>query len=166
MTHDERERDRVEGEHPQVPGVRTDGRLSSVPSPPLALTVDGTNAETVLVSWSAPPDAGASGVDRYDVTVDGTKRGEAAPGTRRVAITDLAPDTTYAIGVAAVDEEGEASPPMRAEVATATRAGETAADRPRGRSTRAEPNSDRTDSTRRRGSSDGRSGSHRGRHEP
>ncbi|WP_415380359.1 fibronectin type III domain-containing protein [Halosimplex sp. TS25] len=124
MPHDDRKTARGEGEHPSASGARADEDLPHAPSPPAALTVDGANAATVAVSWSAPPDAGASGVDRYDVTVDGTKRGEAAPGTRRAAITDLAPDTTYDIGVAAVDEEGEVSPPARTEVTTATATGE------------------------------------------
>uniref|UniRef100_UPI003F49B1C7 fibronectin type III domain-containing protein n=1 Tax=Streptosporangium sp. CA-235898 TaxID=3240073 RepID=UPI003F49B1C7 len=84
------------------------------PTVPGDLGVTGTTHTTISLSWSASTDNDE--VIRYDVLVDGVRRGDSAG--LAFTIQELTPNTTYTIAVRAVDRSGNVS--ELAEVVAAT----------------------------------------------
>ena len=78
------------------------------PTMPSNLSVTGTTSSSVSVSWDASTDAD-TGVNHYEIRVDGAADHEVSAGTTSTTVTGLAASTTYSIGVAAVDGAGNAS---------------------------------------------------------
>ncbi|WP_248905171.1 cellulase family glycosylhydrolase [Halocatena marina] len=97
------------------PTVPYDEQLPPVPS---GLTVDGVTEVTVDISWSAVTDNGDAGLSHYNITLDGTKRTEAPKGTTSTTISELTADTTYTIGVSAVDRARNESSTVTAQATT------------------------------------------------
>lgn len=63
------------------------------------------------MDWSATSDAGDSGLERYDVYVDGSKNHEVAASTTSTAVSGLSSGTSYDFSVTAVDNAGNESNP-------------------------------------------------------
>ncbi|MER6830923.1 fibronectin type III domain-containing protein [Streptosporangium sp. NPDC000563] len=84
------------------------------PTVPGDLAVTGATHTTISLSWTASTDNDE--VIRYDVLVDGVRRGDAAGLT--YTIQELTPNTVYTIGVRAVDRSGNVS--TLAEVVAST----------------------------------------------
>ncbi|WP_330632934.1 endo-1,4-beta-xylanase [Halocatena halophila] len=85
------------------------GEDTTPPATPSGLSVPETTAETVTLSWEAATDTGGSGLDQYVVTVDGTTTQTVPAGTTQTTLSGLTPETTYSIGVSAVDGAGNES---------------------------------------------------------
>ncbi|WP_123537790.1 fibronectin type III domain-containing protein [Halosimplex salinum] len=134
MSHDERtdDRDGTGSDRAfDAPSRREDADLAAVPAgggpagelstavpAPTGLTVESVTEVTVTVSWSTARVASDARVDHYAVSVDGRTRAAADRGRNRAAVANLAPGTTYTIGVAAVDAAGNESRPATTEVTT------------------------------------------------
>ncbi|MFB6161907.1 MAG: fibronectin type III domain-containing protein, partial [Halococcoides sp.] len=82
---------------------------SSAPGVPTGLSVADRTHESLTVSWSGVTDTGPSGVHHYTVYLDGSARTRVAAGRTEATISNLAPDTTYEVAVAAVDTAGNES---------------------------------------------------------
>jgi len=85
------------------------GDDTTAPSAPSNLSVDATTASSIGVSWDASSDSGGSGLDSYVVSVDGSQDQTVAAGTTTATIDGLAANTSYEIGVSAVDGAGNES---------------------------------------------------------
>ena len=83
--------------------IKTD---TTDPSAPTTVTVSAVTTSTVALEWPAGTDA-ASGVDRYEVYVDGVPAGTSA--TTSTVLTGLTPNTAYALSVVTVDVAGNRS---------------------------------------------------------
>ncbi len=83
--------------------IKTD---TTDPSAPTTVTVSAVTTSTVALEWPAGTDA-ASGVDRYEVYVDGVPAGTSA--TTSTVLTGLTPNTVYALSVVTVDVAGNRS---------------------------------------------------------
>ncbi|QLH77152.1 fibronectin type III domain-containing protein [Halosimplex rubrum] len=82
---------------------------STAPSAPANLSVTGTSSSSVSVGWDAVTDSGGSGLDHYVVSLDGSEDRTVAAGTTAVTVDGLSADSSYEVGVAAVDGAGNAS---------------------------------------------------------
>jgi predicted CXXCH cytochrome family protein len=78
----------------------------SKPTTPTGLAAAPTSSTVAAASWDAASDA-VSGVHHYRITLDGAVLGNAS-GTA-LSVTDLSPETTYVVGVSAVDHAGNTS---------------------------------------------------------
>jgi endoglucanase len=81
---------------------------TSAPTLPSNLTVTDTTETSVDLDWSGASDAG-SGLDHYTIYVDGSQAQTVSAGTTQATVTGLSPNTTYDIGIRAVDGAGNAS---------------------------------------------------------
>ncbi|RRJ31805.1 cellulase family glycosylhydrolase [Halocatena pleomorpha] len=88
------------------------------PPTPSGLTVGGVTETTVDVSWSAVTDAGDAGLSHYNVYFDGEKHTDVPAGTTSATISGLVSDTTYTIGVSAVDRARNESSTVTAQATT------------------------------------------------
>jgi len=79
------------------------------PTAPSNLTTTGSTSASVAVDWDASTDSGGSGLDHYNVSLDGTQDQQVAAGTTEATVTGLSPDTIYELGVSAVDGAGNES---------------------------------------------------------
>ncbi|WP_415380361.1 fibronectin type III domain-containing protein [Halosimplex sp. TS25] len=91
---------------------------STAPTAPANLSVTGTTADSVSVSWDAATDEGGSGLDHYAVSVDGSQDQTVAAGTSEATVDGLSAATTYQIGVSAVDGAGNESDAVSVEATT------------------------------------------------
>jgi chitodextrinase len=90
---------------------------TTAPSAPTNLSVTGTTSSSVTVGWDAATDDG-SGVDHYVVSLDGSEDGTVPAGTTTATVDGLDADSSYEIGVSAVDGAGNASPTATVAVTT------------------------------------------------
>ncbi|WP_330632939.1 cellulase family glycosylhydrolase [Halocatena halophila] len=81
---------------------------STAPTPPSNLTVTETTASSVTVSWDAASDSG-TGVDSYLLTVDDQQTQTVPAGTTSATLSGLSSDTSYSVGVSALDGAGNES---------------------------------------------------------
>jgi hypothetical protein len=81
---------------------------TTAPSAPSNLSVTGTSSSSVDVSWDAVTDSG-SGLDHYDVYIDGSFNQQVAAGTTSAMVSNLSSGTSYTIGVSATDGAGNES---------------------------------------------------------
>ncbi len=84
------------------------------PSPPSVLSAFNTRATSTQLSWSAATDN--TGVTDYRIYLNGALY--ASTGSRNFTITGLTPNTTYTIGVTALDAAGNESSPRNTSVTT------------------------------------------------
>ncbi|WP_330632936.1 cellulase family glycosylhydrolase [Halocatena halophila] len=89
----------------------------SPPTPP-NLTVTQATDQSIELSWESVTDRGDAGLSHYVVSVDGSSVVAVPSGTTMATVTDLAPDTTYEVGVIAVDQADNASTPARITTTT------------------------------------------------
>lgn len=82
---------------------------ATAPTAPSNLTSPGHDSSSVDLSWDASSDTGGSGVDHYDVYVDGSPDTEVAAGTTNATVTGLSPDVGYDFHVTATDGAGNES---------------------------------------------------------
>jgi len=85
------------------------GTDATSPSAPSNLSVSGTSASSIDVAWDAASDSGGSGLDHYDVSLDGSLDQQVPAGTTSATVADLSADTSYEVGVSAVDGAGNES---------------------------------------------------------
>ncbi|WP_235853569.1 fibronectin type III domain-containing protein [Halosimplex salinum] len=90
-------------------GEASDDGDQQAPSAPSDLSVSGTTPSSLDLSWDAATDEGGSGLDHYVVYVDGSQDQTVATGTTTATVADLAADTSYEVGVSAVDGAGNES---------------------------------------------------------
>lgn len=86
-----------------------DGGDATAPTAPTNLSVTGTTSSSVDVDWNASSDSGGSGLNHYEVYVDGTADHTVGSGATATTISGLSADTSYTIGVSAVDGAGNES---------------------------------------------------------
>ncbi|WEL18319.1 Cellulase, glycosyl hydrolase family 5 [Halorhabdus sp. SVX81] len=96
----------------------TDGDDEQAPTMPGNLSVTGSTAASIAVSWDASTDNGGSGLDHYAVFLDGSQDQQIEAGTTEATVTGLDPATTYEIGVSAVDGAGNESETTTVEATT------------------------------------------------
>jgi len=89
------------------------------PTVPGDLTATETTRSSVTVSWDASTDSGGSGVDGYNVAVDGEDDHTVEAGTTSTTVEELDAETTYELGVSAIDGAGNESDSAVIEVTTA-----------------------------------------------
>ncbi|MBS42719.1 MAG: hypothetical protein CMH83_06050 [Nocardioides sp.] len=101
-----------------------DDAASGAPGAPTSTTAArsaGAPTSTVLVRWSAPADAGTSSITSYVVTDGAGGSLTVGAAARSVSFDDLAPGTTYAFSVRAVNASGAGTAAVvRAETAPRT----------------------------------------------
>ncbi|WP_159077094.1 fibronectin type III domain-containing protein [Halococcoides cellulosivorans] len=85
------------------------GGDDKAPTEPGDMTVVDSGLASITVSWSASTDSGGAGLWRYNLSVDGQQRTSVEPGTTEATISGLDEDTSYEIGVSAVDGAGNES---------------------------------------------------------
>ncbi|GAB3684663.1 hypothetical protein GCM10028857_13960 [Salinarchaeum chitinilyticum] len=107
-----------------VPG--SGGGDTTPPTMPSNLTVTDTTSTSITVDWDAASDGGGSGIDHYEIGVDGSADHEVAAGTTSTTVSGLAADTEYSIGVAAVDAAGNVSTTAMVSATTGESADQTA----------------------------------------
>ncbi|MFJ2580889.1 glycoside hydrolase family 6 protein [Kitasatospora aureofaciens] len=108
----------VQNAYPSL-GASTGGGDTTPPSTPAGLTVTGTTATGVSLSWTASTDN--VGVVGYHVYRDGTKVGTSTGTT--YSDTGLSPSTAYRYTVDAFDAAGNTSPVSAAVTATTASTG-------------------------------------------
>ncbi|KAA2254129.1 glucose dehydrogenase [Solihabitans fulvus] len=106
---------------PELPVVTAPSDDTQPPTAPGSLTVTGTTANTVSLSWNASTDN--VGVVGYDVYNGAAKAGTST--TTSTTIDGLAPSTTYHFTVKARDAAGNASDASNQVDATTTSGGDT-----------------------------------------
>jgi len=79
------------------------------PSAPANLRSPSSNESSIDLAWDAASDEGGSGLDHYNVYVDGFKKTEVAAGTTSTTVSVPSPGS-YDIFVTAVDAAGNQSP--------------------------------------------------------
>jgi len=89
------------------------------PSVPENLSVSATTDSTVTVSWDGVSDNGSSGLDQYVVWVDGSEDGTVGAGMTTATVEGLSAETSYTIGVTAVDGAGNESDAATVSATTA-----------------------------------------------
>ncbi len=85
------------------------GDDTTSPTTPSGLSVSETTSSSVSVSWDASSDTGGSGLSRYVVSVDGSRDHTVSAGTTETTVSELSAETSYEIGVRAVDGAGNES---------------------------------------------------------
>ena len=85
------------------------GGDTTAPSAPTNLTSPSHATSSVDLDWDASSDTGGSGLDHYNVFVDGSKDQEVAAGTTSATVGSLSESTTYDFTVTAVDGAGNES---------------------------------------------------------
>lgn len=85
------------------------------PAAPTNLASPARTDTTVDLSWDA---VGASDLDHYVVSLDGSQEQTVSAGTTTATVSGLSADTTYTLGVAAVDDAGNASSETTVSVST------------------------------------------------
>ncbi|WP_459191673.1 endo-1,4-beta-xylanase [Halosimplex sp. J119] len=88
------------------------------PTTPANLSVTSTTDSTVTVSWDASTDNGTAGLDHYAVSVDGSQDQTVGAGMTTATVDGLSADTSYQIGVSAVDGAGNESDAATVEATT------------------------------------------------
>lgn len=88
------------------------------PTQPANLRVPDETSSTVALAWDTATDEGGSGLDRYEVSVDGEVDHEVAVGTTETTVTDLPYDRRFEFAVVAVDGAGNRSDPATVEAWT------------------------------------------------
>ncbi|WP_459193776.1 fibronectin type III domain-containing protein [Halosimplex sp. J119] len=91
---------------------------TEAPTAPSNLSTDETTASSVDISWDGSTDDGGSGLDTYNVYVDGSRDQSVAADTTSATVSGLSADTEYAIGVSAVDGAGNESDQATVSVTT------------------------------------------------
>jgi pimeloyl-ACP methyl ester carboxylesterase len=86
-----------------------DGGDSTAPTAPSNLSSPSHGETSVDLDWDASSDDGGSGLDHYNVYVDGSKNQEVAAGTTAATVSNLSSDTSYDFSVTAVDGAGNES---------------------------------------------------------
>ncbi|WP_254527900.1 glycosyl hydrolase [Natrinema gelatinilyticum] len=81
---------------------------STAPTAPSNLTSTGKTDTSVDLSWDPSSDDG-TGIDHYNVYIDGTKDQEVTAGTTSTTVSNLSTSTTYDFYVTAVDGAGNES---------------------------------------------------------
>jgi|GEM_PF-1516823 len=79
------------------------------PSVPENLSVAATTDSTVTVTWDGVTDNGSSGLDQYVVWVDGSQDQTVGAGMTTATVEGLSAETSYTVGVTAVDGAGNES---------------------------------------------------------
>ncbi len=79
------------------------------PTLPSNLSVSATTDSSVSVGWDAASDTGGSGLDQYVISVDGNSDHTVSAGTTSTTVSGLSAETSYEIGVSAVDGAGNTS---------------------------------------------------------
>ncbi|SFR99161.1 Aryl-phospho-beta-D-glucosidase BglC, GH1 family [Halomicrobium zhouii] len=92
---------------------------TTAPSAPSNLTSPSQTETAVEVEWDASTDEGGSGLDHYNVSVDGEIDQQVAAGTTSATVEDLTAGTAYDIAVSAVDGAGNESAQATVAVTTA-----------------------------------------------
>jgi len=87
----------------------TDDGDTTAPSAPTGLSVTDTTSSSVSVAWDAATDSGASGLDHYVLSVDGSQGQSVPAGTTSATVEGLSAETSYEVGVTAVDGAGNES---------------------------------------------------------
>ena len=82
---------------------------STPPTAPANLRISGHAASWMDLAWDAATDS-ESGVDHYNVYVDGSKDKEVPAGTTTTRVSSVLPGTEYDFVVTAVDAAGNESP--------------------------------------------------------
>ncbi|AWB28122.1 cellulase family glycosylhydrolase [Halococcoides cellulosivorans] len=94
------------------------------PAAPETVTVESVGSDSAEISWPAVTDTGSSGLDHYDITLDGEAWPYVRSGSETTATVDnLIAGTTHEIGVRAVDTYGNVG--ETATVTVETQAGDT-----------------------------------------
>ncbi|CCQ34237.1 alpha-galactosidase protein [Halorhabdus tiamatea SARL4B] len=88
------------------------------PTAPSNLSVTTTTPSSAEIAWDAATDEGGSGLDHYAISVDGSLDQQVPVGTTSATIADLAAETSYEIGVSAVDAAGNESATVTVEATT------------------------------------------------
>lgn len=83
------------------------GTTADVPGKVSGLSASSSAPTTATATWSAPADDGGSSITGYRVSLVGGGSTEVPAGTTSHTFTDLSPDTTYTVQVAAVNGEGD-----------------------------------------------------------
>ncbi|MFC7081249.1 glycosyl hydrolase [Halorussus caseinilyticus] len=89
-------------------GDSSDPSDTTAPTTPSNLSSTGHTSSSVSLAWDAASDSG-SGVDHYNVYVDGTRSQQVSAGTTMTTVSGLASGTTYDFYVTAVDGAGNES---------------------------------------------------------
>jgi hypothetical protein len=87
----------------------TVGGDTTAPSAPTNLSSPAKTDTSVDLDWDASSDSGGSGLDHYNVYVDGSRDQEVASGTTTATVSDLSSSTSYDFYVTAVDGAGNES---------------------------------------------------------
>jgi len=82
---------------------------STAPTAPSNLSATDTTTSSVDLSWSASSDSGGSGLDHYNVSVDGSVDQQVPAGTTAATVSGLSSGTSYDFSVTAVDGAGNES---------------------------------------------------------
>ena len=82
---------------------------TTAPSAPTNLSSPAKTDTSVDLDWDASSDSGGSGLDHYNVYVDGSRDQEVASGTTTATVSDLSSSTSYDFYVTAVDGAGNES---------------------------------------------------------
>ena len=98
-----------------VDGSGGGGGDTRAPSTPTNLTATGVTSSSITVSWDGVTDNGSSGLDHYDISVDGSRDQQVGAGMTTATVSGLSAGTSYDVGVSAVDAAGNES-----DVATVT----------------------------------------------
>ncbi|MFC6963230.1 cellulase family glycosylhydrolase [Halocatena marina] len=101
-----------------VPGSGGGGGDTTAPTAPSNLSVTETTSSSVTVSWDGSTDSGGSGLAHYAVSVDGSQNQTVSAGTTSTTVDSLASETSYEIGVTAVDGAGNTSGAVTTTAAT------------------------------------------------
>ncbi|RRJ29662.1 cellulase family glycosylhydrolase, partial [Halocatena pleomorpha] len=99
------------------------GEDTTPPTTPSDLSVTATTGSSVSIAWAAATDSGGSGVSQYVITVDGNRDHTVATGTTETTVEELSPDTSYELGVSAVDGAGNQSEPATVSATTGSDGG-------------------------------------------
>ncbi|WP_232343084.1 DUF4397 domain-containing protein [Halosimplex litoreum] len=100
----------------------------TAPPAPTSLSVASTSTDAVTVDWMGVSDSGGSGLAEYAVYLDGSMEQTVPAGTTEATVDGLSADTTYTVGVAAVDNAGNES--AQTSVTATTEAADTPTDEP------------------------------------
>ncbi len=79
------------------------------PTAPTSLSSGSADSSSVDLNWSASSDSGGSGLDHYNVYVDGSVNSQVAAGNSSTTVSNLSSGTNYDFYVTAVDGAGNES---------------------------------------------------------
>ncbi|ACV12565.1 glycoside hydrolase family 9 [Halorhabdus utahensis DSM 12940] len=103
----------------QLPGEsESEPDDTTAPTAPSNLSVVETTASSAEVEWEAASDEGGSGLDHYTISVAGDFDQQVGAGTTTATVEELDAETTYEIGVSAVDGAGNESDTVTVEATT------------------------------------------------